>query len=399
MSQLLILFVSKCLKRYFIFLSGCALTFSGAIFTPALAVPDQPLVTCIHLISGKERISRSGTCRTSQEAHANWRVAPLNTIGEKNELSSKIVICSNKEESPVTYRIIRRSCARHMQENVYTRSTATPTQPIVAEAKSFSHESVTFTLESDPGVSLDAPIAYFAISSDKGDARNVYYWRELTFSINGLHSSTTYSFTISATNADGTSKVSAETMPITTRAYVPPAPPSDPAPRVYVVGETGPGGGIVFYAASTPFTCGPTLNLSCKYLEAAPTTGTDAWTDAIYWWSDVFTEIGTTSTAIGAGYSNTLAMNTQSSSSGIAGTRSQDFRGPNNLTDWFLPSRDELNEMYLSRDIIGDLTSNYYWSSSEFNAAVGMDHGLGDGNQTLDYKNENYVYVRPIRAF
>jgi hypothetical protein len=392
-------FVMKCLKSYFKILLGFTFALTSVISSPALAVPEQPLVTCIHLISGKERISKSGTCRNSQEAHLNWHVAHIKTIGEKNELPSRKVICSNKEESPVTYRIIRSSCARHMQENVYTRSKAAPMQPVVAEAKSLSHESVTFILESDPGVSQDAPVAYFTVTSDRGDTKKVYYWRELTFSINGLHSSTTYSFTISATNADGTSKVSAETMPITTRAYVPPAPPSDPAPRAYSVGETGPGGGIVFYAASTPFTCGPTLNLSCKYLEAAPTTGTDAWTDAIYWWSDVFTEIGTTGTAIGTGYSNTLAMNTQSSSSGIAGTRSQDFRGPNNLTDWFLPSRDELNEMYLSRDIIGDLTSNYYWSSSEFNAAVGMDHGLGDGNQTLDYKNENYVYVRPIRAF
>lgn len=381
-------------------LLGSTLALTSVISSPALAVADQPLVTCIHLISGKERISRSGTCRIYQEAQANWHRANSSSSGEKNESSSKIVICSNKEESPVSYRIIRSSCARRqMQQNVYTRSTFIPARPIVGEARSNSHESVTFTLENDPGVSQDSPVTYFTVTSDKGDVKKVYSWRELTFSISGLRSSTTYSFTISATNADGTSKVSAETMSITTRAYLPPAPTSNPAPRVYSVGETGPGGGIVFYAASTPFTCGPTLSLTCIYLEAAPTTGSDAWTDARYSWSDDFTEIGSTNTAIGTGYRNTLAMKAQSASSNLAGTLSQDFRGPNNLTDWFLPSRDELNEMYLSKDIIGDLTNNYYWSSSEANASSGMDHGFGNNDQSLDYKNEDYVYVRPIRAF
>ena len=39
---------------------------------------------------------------------------------------------------------------------------------------------------------------------------------------------------------------------------------------VYVVGDTGPGGGIIFYVASTPFKCGPTRAATCTYLEAAP---------------------------------------------------------------------------------------------------------------------------------
>ena len=37
-----------------------------------------------------------------------------------------------------------------------------------------------------------------------------------------------------------------------------------------VVGQPGPGGGKIFYVSDTNFQCGPTLSLTCNYLEAAP---------------------------------------------------------------------------------------------------------------------------------
>jgi hypothetical protein len=44
------------------------------------------------------------------------------------------------------------------------------------------------------------------------------------------------------------------------------------------VGDTGPGGGVIFYAVLSSFTCGPTRALSCFYLEAAPWLGArDQW--------------------------------------------------------------------------------------------------------------------------
>ena len=38
----------------------------------------------------------------------------------------------------------------------------------------------------------------------------------------------------------------------------------------YVVGDAGPGGGIVFYVADEPFRCGPDFVSNCTFLEAAP---------------------------------------------------------------------------------------------------------------------------------
>ena len=38
----------------------------------------------------------------------------------------------------------------------------------------------------------------------------------------------------------------------------------------YSCGDTGPGGGVVFYASSTAFGCGPGAASSCTFLEVAP---------------------------------------------------------------------------------------------------------------------------------
>ena len=197
------------------------------------------------------------------------------------------------------------------------------------------------------------------------------------------------------------------------------------------VGDTGPGGGKIFYVRSGTFTStGSTCNTACKYLEAAPTSGTNAWTDAVYAWSgNTTTAIGATAqgTAIGTGYANTLAIVGQSgggNTAGRAGTISRAYGGPNNMSDWFLPSKDELNQMckwakgqawtsdatLCSTGAINigagaaGFTNDYYSSSSE---------GLGGSSALYAYR-QDFLYagaaelggkdstrylVRPVRAF
>jgi LysM repeat protein len=75
-----------------------------------------------------------------------------------------------------------------------------------------------------------------------------------------VQSATTY--TITATNA--TSSAS-QTFSLTVTT-----PASCANGGVCALGNTGPGGGKVFYVAPTTFTCGANLELTCKYLEASP---------------------------------------------------------------------------------------------------------------------------------
>ena len=204
------------------------------------------------------------------------------------------------------------------------------------------------------------------------------------------------------------------------------------------VGDTGPGGGEIFYVASTFFTqvgaTGSMCTTNCKYLEAAPTSGTNAWTDNSYVWSDsTDATTGTKGTAIGTGFNNTVAMVTQSATAIRAGSITRAYRGPNNLDDWYLSSKDELNQ--LCRWARGNNPSNdrcsggsinsgpgaagfkevsdsggpyYYWSSSEDSAgndatwAQVFSRSFFDrtelGSQGIAPKSQS-AYVRPVRAF
>lgn len=176
--------------------------------------------------------------------------------------------------------------------------------------------------------------------------------------------------------------------------------------EVYRVGVIGPGGGKIFYVAPTPFTCGPTLNLTCSYLEAAPVTGTNAWVDANYLWSgNINTAIGVSAqgSAIGTGYRNTLAAVGQAGGGNTAGravTEARAYRGPNNLSDWYVPSLGELTQLYLKRaDVNIDLFFDDYWSSTESDANNALIEWFGGDGGVYGNDKGNPNALRPIRAF
>ena len=180
------------------------------------------------------------------------------------------------------------------------------------------------------------------------------------------------------------------------------------------VGNTGPGGGTVFYVASSPFTStGSACNTACKYLEAAPIgwvtaatpvgqvncgdSGTNT-SDPMCSWSGNTTEaIGSTGTAIGTGYANTSAMIAQSSTVGKAGTVARAFQG-GGKTDWYLPSQDELSQMFIQKITIGGISPFIYWNSSEWNAGGAWCQDLrSPGSYQID--KAMLYFVRPVRAF
>ena len=65
---------------------------------------------------------------------------------------------------------------------------------------------------------------------------------------------------------------------------------------------------------------------------------------------------------------------------------------------WKLPTKYELNLMYLNKDKIGGFASKYYWSSTELDSNFVWYFNFGDGTADKDYKNTTY-YVRAVRAF
>jgi len=70
-------------------------------------------------------------------------------------------------------------------------------------------------------------------------------------------------------------------------------------------------------------------------------------------------------------------------------------------TDWFLPSMNELNQLYTRRSNVGlqGLTSAWwFWSSSQNNAGFAREQTFSDGHQGFTTKTA-LGYVRAIRAF
>lgn len=184
-----------------------------------------------------------------------------------------------------------------------------------------------------------------------------------------------------------------------------------PAAAGYAAGDTGPGGGTVFAVFSTPFACGPTLASTCTYLEAAP----DAWSgvvDPAGNWSDGTGAMVGTGTALGHGHRNTLAALAQDPSAGSAVTMAQRYDG-GGLSDWFLPSKEELNELckYARNQDTGDtgvscnstgtlragFASTMYWSSSEHSASGTWRQKFSHGNQGVSDAVTAHR-VRPVRA-
>jgi len=124
--------------------------------------------------------------------------------------------------------------------------------------------------------------------------------------------------------------------------------------RTYKIGDTGPGGGIVFYDRG--FTDG-----GWRYLEAAP-AGKEFFAE----WGKEGTGVAGTETKVGSGKRNTELIVAALGENGKAAKlcASLNFNG---RSDWFLPSRDELDLMYnsLARVGLGNFLSGYYWSSSQ----------------------------------
>lgn len=117
-------------------------------------------------------------------------------------------------------------------------------------------------------------------------------------------------------------------------------------------------------------------------------------------WGCLGTEVGETGVGIGAGKDNTkkIIVSCRKAGTGDIAARLCNEAVIDGYSDWFLPSKEELNLLYENKEIIGGYEHGYYWSSSEFSEDFAWYQHFDFGFQDYLKKDFSYYY-RPIRAF
>jgi hypothetical protein len=169
------------------------------------------------------------------------------------------------------------------------------------------------------------------------------------------------------------------------------------APAVtYAIGDTGPAGGIVFYVTAG----------GLRGLEAAPSDQNDG--NGIRWDSvnNPNTDTGAIADGIGAGDMNTTLIIAETAgdqatyAAGIATNLVISHLGVD-YGDWYLPSKFELNLMWLNlanSGLGGFASSGFYWSSSQSNSTSAWYQYFDTGVQ-FDGSKFFTSRVRAVRAF
>ena len=130
-------------------------------------------------------------------------------------------------------------------------------------------------------------------------------------------------------------------------------------------------------------------------------------TSATQWYNGVDVWTGATGSAIGTGKTNTaeIIKDQGATETDYAAGIANAYKG-GGYTDWFLPSKLELTEIYNNKDIInpialahsGELLGNFYWSSTEYNTDWAYFFVFPAGI-SQNHSKAGTSAVRAVRAF
>lgn len=269
-----------------------------------------------------------------------------------------------------------------------------PSAPLsLSSTKGTNAVSLTWNVPTTPG---SAAISDYVVSYSQSAAGSYTVFNDgvstnTTATVTGLTNGSSYYFKVAAVSSAGTGALTSAT---------PAVAPAQPCSSVCAVGDIGPGGGIIFI---TPATSG---NSSGQYFEAAPNNWNGGGDPNVAWCNGASTSIsGSTGTSIGSGKSNTAAV-ASTCVSGASDTAIAYNGG--GFSDWYLPSIDELLQMYTQRVAIGGfkagaqlstgISTTTYWSSTQNSATQARNWSFAD-NSNDNWTKSLGFNVRPVRSF
>lgn len=166
---------------------------------------------------------------------------------------------------------------------------------------------------------------------------------------------------------------------------------------IYKVGDTGPGGGIIFfvdrYNEYADFSVLEVAPVGVQVQRIWATNANSNQTTAVF---------GADSRGLGAGYQNTIDIVAQTGN--VAATCAAAYCADlvsGGRSDWYLPS---ISEVELIRNVVynelgvGGFVNGGYWSSTENSTSTAWYHTFHEANFITQAKSQNF-YVRPVRRF
>ncbi|MEN8180666.1 MAG: DUF1566 domain-containing protein [Pseudomonadota bacterium] len=153
----------------------------------------------------------------------------------------------------------------------------------------------------------------------------------------------------------------------------------------YKISDTGPAGGKVFFVSSD----------GLHGLEA--TSGRSISQDYKLWYNGAYITTNAKRGGVNAGQLNTERIINHQGAGDYAAQLCANYQG-GGYGDWYLPSKEELNLLYLQKDVVGGFDDVHYWSSTEINNLDAWTQYFLNGFQSAYQKNV-WRRVRCIRAF
>ena len=117
----------------------------------------------------------------------------------------------------------------------------------------------------------------------------------------------------------------------------------------------------------------------------------------IQWYNGNNTATNAVRDKIKSGQYNTERIIASQGTGGYAAQICANYQG-GDYGDWYLPSKFELNLLYLQQTEVGGFTNGNYWSSSEFDANDSWNQDFATGAQQNINKSATGC-VRAVRAF
>jgi hypothetical protein len=163
--------------------------------------------------------------------------------------------------------------------------------------------------------------------------------------------------------------------------------------NTHYIGESY-GGGIVFYVYDNG--------------QHGLIAATADQSSGIQWYNGTYRFTGTTGDGLNAGAMNTAIIVASQMADNQSGNFAAKVCADYSVTiggitygDWYLPSKYELNLLYLQKAVVGGFANDFYWSSSEYDYSYygyAWFQYFSSGIQYYEDESSSF-FVRAVRAF